>query len=172
MKSKAKLMWRAVLAMSSALLFTQALQAQPIAPQTYSAANSGTVISGIYFDWTLGEMVLTETSSGPGVIITQGFHQPPDISLSAQEQSFTASFGVYPNPFSTQLIISYAVQTDDLLQVEITDSQGRLVMDAALSTVSQSSSTQLDVSMLSAGNYYLRIHSKNEMRVWNLVKVQ
>lgn len=165
-------MWRAVLATASVLLFTEALHAQSIAPQTYSAANTGAVISGIYFDWTLGEMVLTETSSGPGGIITQGFHQPPDISLSVQEQNLAASFGVYPNPFSTQLTISYSVQTDDLLQVEITDSQGRLVMDATLSTVSQSSSTQLDVSMLCAGNYYLRIRSKNEMRVWNLVKVQ
>ena len=103
--------------------------------------------------WTIGEPVI-ETVSASGSTLTQGFQQPwVDISIDVSENADTApDITVYPNPTRHFLNVVYEeAPLGD--RYELRNALGQLVMQDRV----QGSTTELDMTTVSSGSYYLRL---------------
>lgn len=103
--------------------------------------------------WTIGEPVI-ETLTAGGKTLTQGFQQPwadvhTDVPLAAEPVS---GITVYPNP--TRHIVHVVYDEAPLgHRYELRNALGQLLMQDRV----QGNTTDLDMTSLSSGSYYLRL---------------
>ena len=71
---------------------------------------------------------------------------------------------VYPNPTTSTAV----VEADGLTRVEVYENGGRLVMES--SSITADRRTELQVSHLASGIYYLRVHAASGVTIQKLIK--
>ncbi len=113
--------------------------------------------------WTIGEVV-TETIIGEFCSL-QGFNQPQHIGpISIESIKSTMEFSIYPNPVTDQLIIdcqenkSYTWKLTNLIGQEIAHSQPF------------TSSTTVDMTVYTPGNYLLTVLSDRAIKTITIIK--
>ena len=126
---------------------------QSTSPQVFSTSGGEGTSGTSRLTWTIGEPMIETISSG-GPTLTQGFQQPwadihTDVPLATEPGSGIA---VYPNPTRHFVHVVYAeAPLGD--RYELRNALGQLLMQDRV----QGSTTDLDMTDLASGSYYLRL---------------
>jgi type 1 fimbria pilin len=126
------------------------LSAQSLAPEVVATSGNSFSSSGATIEFTVGE-VTTNTLSGGGNTLTQGFHQPEIhfFSIDKNEDEFT--FNLYPNP--TDQYVTVASTTEEVLQVHIYATSGQAIEVSNVFT----KQITLDLQSMASGSYIMII---------------
>ncbi len=127
---------------------------------------SVTATTGNYFgtpgslevSYTVGEMTAVTTAGDVAALhITQGFHQPEEMTTGLFEQGeVPLGFYVYPNPTSGTVWLSYEMPEGGTAVITLTDLNGKTIETLRKQDdTSGQNMEHFDVSRLSAGNYLL-----------------
>jgi len=126
---------------------------QSTSPQVLSTAGGEGTSGTSRMSWTIGEPVI-ETVTAGGHTLTQGFQQPwvdivTDVTMGTETGS---GIIVFPNP--TRHIVHVVYDEAPLRdRYELRNALGQLLMQDRV----QGSTTDLDMTKLSSGSYYLRL---------------
>jgi len=144
-------MLKTIFLLTSSILFWLHTDAQEI------IANSGQFGNGSEgsLSWTLGEPI-TESTSGPTNILTQGLQQDFERFVGNSETYQDDQILIYPNPFTNEITLSSG-QAFPEYHVVIMDAQLKRVSEMKLTLPNGVSSYQIDLSTLSGGLYFLTI---------------
>ena len=91
------------------------------------------------------------------------------VAVSA-DKSLKASAQAYPNPFSTELNISVALETEGQLQVQLLDVQGTTVLLKSMTFEQGTHEVKLPLSNLKQGVYLLRLNGGGLNQTLKVVK--
>lgn len=91
-------------------------------------------------------------------------------AVSVSELGFSSNFSVYPNPANGIFNLVVTGKNLEQLQLEVTDMQGKVIMRQQ-ARGSQGEHVVLDLSVLSAGVYFLHIDSGNDLYHTKLSKL-
>lgn len=117
--------------------------------------------------WTVGEIAVENYTSSD--ILSQGFHQTYfDLLItSSWESSLSFEIKAYPNPTTHQLVLS--TSAEEQLEAQLYNLLGQPV----LNKVQFREQTQLNVSELPAGTYFLQLfHNEQLLKTFKIQKVQ
>lgn len=135
------------------------------------AASGGEVKSSNYsVTYTVGE-VATQTFTGGGFIINQGFQQPTYIVTSIADNSLLMDVKIFPNPTTGILHTEIAQSSDARLMIRLYDIKGQLIMEKEESLVNGQGRFDLDLTRLTPGIFILKILSKEKpLKVMQILK--
>jgi hypothetical protein len=121
--------------------------------------------------FTIGETSVETYSNGN--ILTQGFQQDYEHLLSIEFLNSENFFDVYPNPFSSEIIIKYKPENTGEYLVELKDASGKEIYHSNYFFSSSNFNHQISVSSLSSGIYFLQIRELNtgEIATFKLTKI-
>ena len=119
---------------------------------THFGIGSDSSVSSIAVYWPSGTV---DVINNPGINTTINITEGETLSL---ENSFIGEFVLYPNPVKNTLTISSALDLDQSI-ISVFDIAGRRVLNYKLADNINS----IDVSRLSAGEYILRIITKEKL---------
>ena len=119
---------------------------------THFGIGSDSSVSSITVYWPSGTV---DVINNPGINTTINITEGETLSL---ENSFIGEFVLYPNPVKNTLTISSALDLDQSI-ISVFDIAGRRVLNYKLADNINS----IDVSRLSAGEYILRIITKEKL---------
>ena len=153
-----KLYFVLAIAVSSLGLSAQSLSPQVIASTggyTYNSTN-GTSLS-----YTVGEMTMVQTFSANGNILTQGFQQPTNDTITGLidiTQDDFGSFVVYPNPAVDNTWLGFQMPEPGRVTIALYDMLGQTVSDVYAGNYENGKITgQANVSTLSAAMYFMTL---------------
>jgi hypothetical protein len=114
----------------------------------------------ITLSWTIGEGV-TEAYEKNEIILNQGFQQNIEIIPFITESNTLQGieFTLYPNPVSEIINIDLSAANDCALSVDIFDIKGKMLF--AIKKSKKQQSVQIELSEFPAGEYILKVYSKN-----------
>jgi hypothetical protein len=141
------------------LLAHQTLSAQSL--ERYVVGSAGASASGgnVSVDYTIGE-TLVQTVSGPGNILTQGFHQPAGVGVSVQDVS-AFSYKVFPNPFTDMVQVELNLENISFVQLLLVDLYGRVIyMEEKNRLNAGTHLLPVTTSQLASGSYLLSVSVK------------
>ena len=119
---------------------------------THFGIGSDSSVNSITVYWPSGTV---DVINNPGINTTINITEGETLSL---ENSFIGEFVLYPNPVKNTLTISSALDLDQSI-ISVFDIAGRRVLNYKLADNINS----IDVSRLSAGEYILRIITKEKL---------
>ena len=119
---------------------------------THFGIGSDSSVNSITVYWPSGTV---DVINNPGINTTINITEGETLSL---ENSFIGEFVLYPNPVKNTLTISSALDLDQSI-ISVFDIAGRRVLNSKLADNINS----IDVSRLSAGEYILRIITKEKL---------
>ena len=106
--------------------------------------------------WSIGQPAIVKNATivqGTTFSISQGFHKP-----EIQKKSNTYGVSIYPNPFSSEIILRISNFKEDLFCYSINDISGKeLIGSTALTEEKQF----ISMTNFSAGSYFLKVMAKN-----------
>lgn len=121
-----------------------------------NAGSTATLSSGHTVSWTLGEtFVATRSSPNLQIIVTEGFQQPTDgtVSSAIDLPDAIGKVIVSPNPTSNTLNITFSKIPLAPIHARLADASGRTVRQLRLSELT----TVLDLTGLPASWYILSL---------------
>lgn len=140
------------------LLFCAAnIQAQ----QAITASSGSGVVGGQLIDWSLGEMAAVETVGNSTLIVTQGYLQPVDETVSTiNPESLSGSVQLFPNPTHDFLVLKASLSEATSLRYLLFDMSGKLLLDQNNTNLLQEHEERIDLANFAAGTYLIRIEAK------------
>jgi hypothetical protein len=117
--------------------------------------------------FAVGLVVFTEIT-GAGGSASQGIEHAYEIfPVSVQEAEYDFMLSVFPNPTTDQLLMQVLQVGEINLQYELSDAQGKRLLDGTTST----SQTVFNTSALATGVYFLNIYQNNQsIRLFKIIK--
>jgi len=103
---------------------------------------------------TVAEMTMVETFNATSSILTQGFQQPDDGTLSIDETTL-AEVSIYPNPTNGQFSLTIDASANGSANVRIYDLLGQTVHEKELAISSGLNHILFDIRGCSPGVYLL-----------------
>lgn len=94
---------------------------------------------------------------------------PIPVQATAVEQ-IADIIKVYPNPISDQVIVEFSEPPRDVVEFQLMDVLGRRVFNRFSSFPIQEKRTQLDLTSVSAGTYWLQIRTRENQYYFRVVK--
>lgn len=152
---------------TSTLLFFAVISTIAIAqtggPQVLSTAGAFMTGASSTLSLTVGEPVIA-TASSATVTLTQGFQQPDLLTIGINENSLAAgTVGLFPNPVSSQLNLSFDLPHDAKITMLMTDLLGnRVIAASGFVYITGHEIKQLDVSALPNGTYFLELYAEHD----------
>ncbi len=136
------------------------IRAQSLSPTILNSSGGSAAINGIFYDYSFGEMTVIQTFSSSKLIVTQGLLQTKTDTAATgiNDNSFNKpKISVFPNP--TQELVSFEseYQAGGKLYYELIDIAGKLVVSKQLSFSAGKVKEIIDLSMLPAGTFLLKI---------------
>ena len=101
------------------------------------------------------------TKSGTGGVITEGVHQPFEISVVSgiEENSIDLKAIVYPNPTSDFVELHISDATDASLSYELIDIHGKIISKTPITALV----TEIDMASLPNGSYFLKVSDRKRL---------
>ncbi|AEE48225.1 T9SS type A sorting domain-containing protein [Haliscomenobacter hydrossis] len=153
-----------------ALVFSAVLgKAQSLSPEVISTAGGKMQAGSIQLAWTLGETAVARWNTPQGMV-TEGFHQPV-LEVTLLPEYTAPTVRIAPNPVQSTLNVQLQEQTKQILFANLVDVQGRVLIKR---TTLQLGNTELDLSNLPAGMYFLNVMHQNgkTLEVFKVVKTR
>lgn len=132
---------------------------QSIGPSTLNGTGYTATLGGNTYDWSVGEMTMVSTFTGPAVIVTQGVLQAdpaatisgiPGLSMAQQLQ-------VFPNPASSIVNLRFTSAIAGELNYKLIDVTGKTMVACNIDAKPGITSEQMDISYLAAATYMLNV---------------
>lgn len=157
-----------LLTLTTACLLAAGLSAQSIDRSAVSSGGESTEASGLYLDYTIGEL-MTETMESGNLIITQGMQQPDLIVVRINENESWEGWSVYPNPASKMLHIKAPVEAVKIYSYSLTDRQGHRLLQEFGCAGSQ----EVSVEKIPAGQFTLTLmaDSLGQLISFKIIKI-
>lgn len=135
------------------------------AQQSLNAASHSTRLGNAQFDYTIGEMTLVSTERNQAIIVTQGYWQPGPDGMQSQPNAsgpgdWAAYIKVYPNPTEHILFVEPLMDLVHL-SYRLYDGSGKVVLEKSQLNSQANTKHLIDLTPLSAGNYFLVIDPAN-----------
>lgn len=163
-----------------------AAQMQPIA--VFSATTSGEAVlfnNGSSFAdeylWEFGDGTSSTEENPVHVYAQQGNYNvtltvsnecgsnsitiPISTTPTGIEASDAPSFGIYPNPASTELFLNSSKDIDETVGVEIVSISGQLLRSEKFNSIQANNRIKINVNGLAQGVYFLRVVSQTNQSV-------
>lgn len=143
-----------------------AAAAQSLSPTVVASAGNHASAGNVQLCYTVGEVAVT-TVSGGSSIITQGFHQPIEVTSGIAEGEIPGNIKVFPNPASHEVFVETELQSEQLTAA-ITDLQGRIVRELS---IHQNGTHSILVDDLAAAGYQLTLYGthKKFRKTFNII---
>jgi hypothetical protein len=149
------------------VLFTLIVQAQ-VKQEVIASAGGYNTSGGLSISWTLGEVIIPTFKNGD-LVLTHGFQQKLIITVIEENLDILIDVKVFPNPASEVVYIRFESTVNGEIDVNILDSQGKLVKtDKIESTMTEK---QINLQEMPAGIYYLRLTKGKLLNVYKVVKL-
>lgn len=142
-----------VLLIIMGIVGASSVSAQSLTPQVTASAGTSFSSASAKLEFTVGEVATSTLTAGSNTL-TQGFHQPKIQFASIQNYNDDYVFTLYPNP--TEQFVTVESTKEDDMQLHVYDANGKAIY---VSSVFQQKIT-VDLEMLAAGSYVLRITTK------------
>ena len=125
-----------------------------------SMVNSVLATAGAYqtngsysLSWTVGELAVSTLTEGSNVL-TQGFQQPWDMSVSIQDgPEINWSVKAYPNPVYDYLNVKFSLEKSEEFVIEVTDITGKKVLTREPQMINTDEIVDLDFTQFKPGIY-------------------
>lgn len=134
--------------------------AQTSSPEVISSGGGFTTAVGFSNSYTIGQGSLPETFTTGTFMLTQGFQQPPDVSLGFAPTFDAFSFETFPNPTSGQLFLEYDLDNASEVTVEVFDVLGQSVFTETSSRATGHQLQSVNISDQANGIYFVRCSIK------------
>ncbi|WP_231459145.1 MULTISPECIES: gliding motility-associated C-terminal domain-containing protein [unclassified Pedobacter] len=99
-------------------------------PQVINAASNYGKINNLYFDFSVGEMVLVETFQSSNIALTQGFLQPIIISQTVTDLIITNNFLTPNGDGKNDFFVVKGLEKYLNNKIKIVDRAGRVIYSA------------------------------------------
>ncbi len=142
-----------------------AIQAQSIERQVIGSAG-GSFSGSFQVDWTAGETVVSTVTAG-SVMLTQGFHQPPEAPNAVRMVQAPVNLTAFPVPTSDMLNLNWVGEKSEM-NLELYNAAGNLVYNGVWGLAPN---FQLDLGNYSQGIYMLRISNTKETYTIQVSKI-
>lgn len=149
-----------------ALFFVQTAKAQSLEPTVIASDGGFAVLPSGTIAWTIGETV-TETFTGTGNILTQGFHQPSSINLNGVGGVPAPGMSVYPNPAAEGININLTHLAAGEYTVQLFDVLGNKVAEV---TAYDNTIVFLPLTEFANGVYMLTVSSVSFSQSFQVIK--
>ena len=121
--------------------------------------------------WTVGELAVRTLTEGSNVL-TQGFQQPWDMSVSIQDgPEINWSVQAYPNPVYDYLNVKFSLEKSEEFSIEVTDITGKKVLTREPQMINTDEIVDLDFTQFKPGIYFLRVYSSDQ-KVHKVYKIK
>jgi hypothetical protein len=151
------------------ILSALSVNAQPV-QEVISTAGGYNANSGISLSWTLGETIIPTFKSQDGTfILTHGFQQK--LIVTALEETIDArvKIKIFPNPVVEAVNIQLDAPADEETDVDIVDSQGKLVKTDTIDPAM--TEKQINLQDMPTGVYFLRLTHGKHVNIYKVVKL-
>jgi hypothetical protein len=155
------------------ILFTgwQLSNGQSLSPWVLASSGGYASNASYSLSWTLGEIAVTTLSNGT-YILNQGFQQALVVGTGIGDNLLINwSIQVYPNPVSDVLHLKFSLENPNNFAVEVLDMTGKKMLIRTLTGISDGDETELDMSGLAQGIYFVSIRSEDN-NVSQTVRIQ
>ncbi len=144
------------------LVFCIKMDAQSIKPAVLNTAGGSALISGNYWEYSIGEMAVVSTNIASTITVTHGVLQPFVKTPDAIYNAFTSSniISVYPNPTNNKLHLSKINNTIAINKISLFDATGK-VLYSELNPSFIGNHYTINLEAFTNGNYFLQILSNN-----------
>jgi len=135
--------------------------------QVLSASGGDATGSGGSVAYSVGQIVYT-TSTGTTGSVAQGVEQAYEIySVGIKETSLNISLSIFPNPTSDFLTLKVEDYNNETLFFYLLDEQGKLILSEQI----KNQNTQLSMSTLARGSYFINIVQTNKkIQTFKIIK--
>ena len=137
------------------------------AQQTTNVASHSAKISGMSFDYSIGEMMLVSTERTSNLIITQGLLQPDHFHSTGNSGSdgnlttLDNPIKVYPNPSSHLVFVEMYETSIKDYSYYLYDATGKIVLSRKGQTQVGLNKVELNLQSIASGSYYLIIQKRD-----------
>lgn len=126
--------------------------------QVLSASGGDAMGSGGSVAYSLGQIVYT-THTGTTGSVAQGVEQAYEIySVGIKETALNISLSIFPIPTSDFLTLKVEDYNNEILFFYLLDEQGKLILSEQI----KNQNTQLSMSTLAHGSYFINIVQTNK----------
>ena len=114
-------------------------------------------------NFSIGEPV-TPTIVGTNYILSQGFHQPEQLSVSAipSNLEFEEKIEIFPNPTNGLLTVKSDFSFTQNIQFQIVNTLGQVLLNE--NQLLGRTSVQINIHQFPAGEYYLKLTNSDRTR--------
>ena len=133
--------------------------AQQAAPAIVNVSG-GSAVAGYYrFDWSVGELCLVDSYNQPNFILENGFLHPGTERPGGNSNNFFAKgdIMIFPNPAYANAELNITVQQAGMVNMQIIDVLGRVVLSKQINYNGVGLIEKLDVLRYRAGTYFVHL---------------
>lgn len=139
------------------IILANGISAQTLSPSAISSAGGFNSGAAGMLSFTVAEMAMVETFSSGGVILTQGFQQPEDFSVSIKDEIQRGEEIIAgPNPTHGIVRIYFVSPHQQKFAMTIYDANGKALWNSAIEMTDKNNFLSLDLSSFAAGDYFLK----------------
>ena len=146
------------------ILHSLSLSAQQVTPVVINAAGRSGSSANIFIDWTIGEMPLIATYSGPGLSVTNGFLQAGSgflpTSLRDLPSLTSSEIKIFPNPVSDEMQVQFQLNNAGKIQIILFDISGKKLIDRQWIYSGGSQVHRVNLKKYPQGSYQLFLYYK------------
>jgi len=138
------------------------LQALTLSPTVLSSSGGYFTSASASLSFTVAEMTMVQTFTTAGNILTQGFQQPEDMSVSISETPVVSGeIMIYPNPTNGNFTLSYVSNETSETTINLYNLVGQVVLTKSVSQVKGLNTVNFDISSFSQGIYMMELTLPN-----------
>jgi len=145
--------------------------AQEIMRSTLGVSGSSSLVtsgSNHYFvQQSVGQASVIGKFQSNGMILRQGFIQPPVLSSKVIPEETNLQAVIYPNPVNNDVNITFKEAVKESVYIRIFDMLGRNVYNKKLNAAQQ---LKINLSFLASANYIFLINTGEKQFKANLIK--
>ena len=144
--------------------------------EVFYTEDGGTVWSSEFYDFEPSYYKIKFTDNGTGFVCGSGasggtiLRKVPAVVDGINEMELT-QFSVYPNPAKDVINLSFEGNTNELYNLTILSSLGKLVYSQEYQSISGKNEIKIDLNELAEGNYLISIDKENEHILTNRFQI-
>lgn len=156
------------------LCFTMSISysvAQEIMRSTVGVSGASSLVSSgskqYFVQQSVGQASVIGKFQSNGMVLRQGFIQPPSLSSKVIPEETNLQAVVYPNPVNNDVNITFKEAVTESVYIRVFDMLGRSVYNEKLNAAQQ---LNINLSFLASANYIFLINTGEKQFKANLIK--